>query len=379
MFTFKGMPITNGPANEASMNVWFEAFGLKKRPADLSGFTDERTRDIETDSSLVIPVQKMIKFPVKREEDVEHIFGYASGTFKNIPLGEGYNRFDIMVIARYIAIGTLEDNWNSVMFSHDHGALKLLAENNPGVFTKYEIIHAEDEEKEEVVVPKKETATKKEEAKKKAKEEEKKEEKPKQIAAPAQEKKKKETKKKVETVKAEIVPNDSKAGFSAKNVTAESKLIESKEEKAEEKQEEKPVEEKKEEAKKEEKKYEHEEMFVMSTFDAPRMIKQKPELKDKTIDRLLKVISKISEEPEYAGIWSCKFKLLKAFYMGPNNFGVSDPTNKIALWIRKDDTNLYAGEHCISKMVNDINEYRNAVKKAKEEKKKEEENEKQSA
>ena len=120
-------------------------------------------------------------------------------------------------------------------------------------------------------------------------------------------------------------------------------------------------------------------MFVMSTFDAPRMIKQKPELKDKTIDRLLKVISKISEEPEYAGIWSCKFKLLKAFYMGPNNFGVSDPTNKIALWIRKDDTNLYAGEHCISKMVNDINEYRNAVKKAKEEKKKEEENEKQSA
>ena len=37
-------------------------------------------------------------------------------------------------------------------------------------------------------------------------------------------------------------------------------------------------------------------MFVRSTFDAPRMIKQKPELKDKTIDRLLKVISKISEE-----------------------------------------------------------------------------------
>ena len=89
------------------------------------------------------------------------------------------------------------------------------------------------------------TAIKKEEAKKKAKEEEKKEEKPKQIAAPAQDKKKKENKKKVETVKAEIVPNDSKAGFSAKNVTAESKLIESKEEKAEEKQEEKPVEEKK--------------------------------------------------------------------------------------------------------------------------------------
>lgn len=375
MFTFKGMPITNGPANEASMNVWFEAFGLKKRPADLSGFTDERTRDIETDSSLVIPVQKMIKFPVKREEDVEHIFGYASGTFKNIPLGGGYNRFDIMVIARYIAIGTLEDNWNSVMFSHDHGALKLLAENNPGVFTKYEIIHAEDEEKEEAVIPKKkESVSKKEEAKKKEKEERKQEE-PKQIAAPAQEKKKKETKKKVETVKAEIVPSDSKAGFSAKNVTAESKLITSEDKAEEKKQEEKPAEEKKEEAKK----YEHEEMFVMSTFDAPRMIKQKPELKDKTIDRLLKVISKISEDSAYAGIWTCKFKLLKAFYMGPNNFAVSDPANKISLWIRKDDTNLYAGEHCISKMVNDINEYRNAVKKAKEEKKKEEENEKQSA
>ena len=174
MFTFKGLPIMNGPANEASMNIWFEAFGLKKRPANLEGFTDERTRDIETDSSLVIPVQKMIKFPVKREEDVVAIFGNNVGCFKNIPLGEGYNRFDIKAIARYIAIGTLEDNWNSIMFSHAHDALKLFAENNPGVFTKYELVHADDEEKEEIVVPKKETATKKEEAKKKAKEEEKK-------------------------------------------------------------------------------------------------------------------------------------------------------------------------------------------------------------
>lgn len=395
MFTFRGEPIANVP-DESRLNVWAEAFGLKKRPASVAEFTDARTRDIESDGSASINVCPMLKFPMQKN-DAMKLWGDNNMFATNIP-SNGYNRFDAMVITRYLSMN-LTDNWMSVLFNHDHDALKLLAQNNPSVFSQFEILHADDEEKE--VKPATKPAEKKQEKPAEPKKKDEKKEEPKLIESSKKEEKKpeKKTKKstqkqeKVEVVEAEIVPPDSKAGYSAKNITEESKKIEADEKakeaevvveasvpsKEESKAEEKPAEEKHEE----EPNFEN--VIDIKSFENPGIIKKNPELKDKSIDRLIRALHNIAKQDEKTGklLWSCNLKVITTLYRGPSNFVVMDNVKHVAIWLKKDgkeeECNFYSGENYLKHVTEEYEEYLEQKKAEKAARKAEKNQQKKSA